>query len=182
MENILDALHDDHKNFIKLLNFIESEINKINNCEIVDFETILLCMRYMKEFPDAIHHPLENSIFEYFIEHFDSHREEINTLFHEHDAMPALTEDIIDMLQSVLAEEPVSRKVLCEKMSKYIDVQKSHMNHEESIIYPLLYNKMKDSDWTVLHNSINFDTDPLFGVNKKECYYSLFTIITASIR
>lgn len=181
METILDTLHNDHVNFIKLLIFIENEIDKIKKCELVDFETMLLCMKYMKEFPDAIHHPLENILFEYYLKHYDDHRDEINALFHEHEEMPVLTENILHMLQSVLAEEPISRDALCENLSKYIDIQKSHMNHEESVIYPVLYSAMKDNDWKKLHDLKEVSVDPLFGKNKKESYQSLFTIITASI-
>ena len=181
MGNILDSLHTDHKNFSKLLSYLDHQVTCIKDCEVVDFDTIMLCIKYMKEFPDAIHHPLENIIFDYFLQHHGSYKEEIKSLFHDHEEMPVKTEKILTMLQSVLAEEPINRDSLCDTLSTYIEDQKAHMNYEESTVYPELYKKMNDNDWKTLNEFIEVNDDPLFGDNKKERYESLFTIIKSSL-
>ena len=181
MENLLDKLHLDHVNFIKLLTFIECQLDHIQNCEIVDFETILFSMKYMKDYPDAIHHPLENIVFNYFLNQYDQLRDEIAELLHEHENMPLLTDKVVDMLQCVITEEPISRHLLCENLARYLDVQKAHMNREECEIYPVIYKIMKDSDWKALDETLTVSNDPLFDVPRNESYQLLFKTITSSM-
>ena len=181
MGNLLDKLHNDHVNFIKLLTFIERQLNCIKECEVVDIEKILFSVKYMKDYPDAIHHPLENIVFTYFLEHYDYCCDEIIELMQEHEEMPLLTETVINMLQCVLSEQPIGRKELCDKLSIYIEIQKAHMNHEESKIYPVLYEIMKDEDWQGLDKTLNVSNDPLFDVPRNEDFQSLYETITAAM-
>ena len=181
MDNLLDKLHKDHVNFINLFTFIESQLQLIKDCQIVDFETILLSLEYMKEYSDEIHHPLENIIFKYFLEHSDDRHDEIIQLMNEHEDMPLLTGNIINMLQSVVAEMPIKRGDLCDSLSGYIDIQKEHMNHEESDIYPVLYANINENDWQTLGAELDDVNDPLFDIPRNESYQLLLNKITESI-
>ena len=181
MSNLLDKLHNDHKNFSKLLKYTELQLGRVKDCEVVDFETLLIALEYMKDYSDAIHHPLENVLFGYFLEHYDLDREEIDHLMNEHEGMPQLTDKIIEMLECVISEMPVERRLFCERLAEYIDVKKKHMNHEESAIYPSLYKNMKEEDWQALNDTLSNTTDPLFDQPIKKNYQLLLARITAAI-
>ncbi len=181
MSQLLDILHEDHKNFIKLLTFIESQLECIKNCEVVDFETILIAMIYMRDYPDKIHHPRENTIFQYFLQKYDTSNDEILELMNEHEGMPQLTEKIIDMLERVVSEAPINRYEFCENLSEYLDVQKEHMNLEESAVYPAINENMKDSDWSILAEELSIIPDPLFHEPKDEKYSLLLHKISAAV-
>ncbi|MDW3094632.1 MAG: hemerythrin domain-containing protein [Gammaproteobacteria bacterium] len=181
MNNLLDKLHKDHINFIKLFAFIELQLERIKNCEVVDFETILTSIKYMKDYSDEIHHPLENIIFKYFLDHYDAERDVITQLMGEHENMPLLTEKLINMLQCVIIEMPIKRDEFCDDLSNYICIQKEHMNYEESSIYPALYAHLNDNDWQSLKSEVDDVNDPLFEIPRNESYQLLFNKITSSI-
>ena len=92
MASILDKLHKDHINFIKLLDFLKQQLTLLKECKDSDLELILDAIRYMKEYPDLIHHPLENVVFNYYLKHHKKANKEVKDLLHEHDEMPLLTE------------------------------------------------------------------------------------------
>ncbi len=181
MTELLDNLHDDHKNFVKLLEFLESQLNCIKNCEVVDFELILMAMIYMKEYPDEVHHPQENIIFNYFLEHYKDSHDDILALMQEHVSMPQLTDRIIDMLESIVCETPINRDEFCEHLAKYIDVQKQHMNQEESAVYPAIYEHFKPDDWKNLNMQLDNVPDPLFHDPTEKKYSQLLLKVSTAM-
>lgn len=176
MKPILDKLHNDHKNFSQLLSFLEKQLNLLEEeeYEYSDFTSIFYAIKYMKEYPDYVHHPLENTVFKYFLEHHTEAHEKINELLHEHDEMPILTEKLLNMLESVLADVPQKREDLCACLKKYISIQKEHMNQEEAHVYPILKSKLSEDDWKKIDSELAHIEDPLFGIKVEKSYLGLF--------
>ena len=173
MKPILDKLHTDHKNFIKLLNFLEKQLEILKNCGRSDFELTLDAIRYMKEYPDLIHHPLENVVFKYFLEHHKEVYDELTALLHEHEEMPALTERLLEMLQNTLSGVPQERERLCSYLKEYITKQVEHMNREEAQVYPVINSTLTDKEWSEIKSDLENVDDPLFGENIKKSYQAL---------
>ena len=173
MKPIIDKLHNDHINFIKLLEFLENQQQLLKNCQQTDLESILDAIRYMKEYPDLVHHPLENVVFKYFLENHDEVHSELKTLLHEHDELPELTDRLMEMLLSAVAEVPQKREELCRYLKEYISVQKEHMNREESLVYPTVNSVLTDDDWGNIKSELEFVKDPLFGDRVKKSYQAL---------
>lgn len=173
MSVILEKLHEDHKNFSRLLVFLETQLSLLENCESSDISTMVEAIEYMKNYPDLIHHPLENIVFQYYLDHYDSANADILGLIHEHDEMPELTNNLLAILESILADVPQERKVLCSNLETYISVQKEHMNNEEAKIYPLLNSALDEKDWKNIDSELTEVEDPLFGRQIANAYQKL---------
>ena len=173
MKNILNKLHDDHINFIKLLTYLEKQYHLLEDCERSELGTVLDAIMYMKEYPDYIHHPLENIVFKYYLDHYEEAHEKITELLLEHEEMPLLTNKLIDMLQGALAGRPQLRDELCRYLEKYIAIQKEHMNEEEAHVYPILNSTLNENDWNNIDNKLAHVEDPLFGEKVKKSYQGL---------
>ena len=173
MKSILKKLHTDHKNFIKLLAFLELQSKLMKECKHPDYELILKAIQYMKEYPDLVHHPLEDVVFNYFLEHHQVVHDKLNALLNEHKEMPELTEQLLEKLQSVISGFPQNRKELCNELNVYIDRQKQHMNYEEGSVYPVIKLKMTDTDWKNIKSDLSKINDPLFGGIVEKNYQSL---------
>lgn len=174
METILEKLHNDHINFSKLLTFLEEQLRLLEDCELSNLGATLDAIRYMKEYPDYIHHPLEDIVFKYFLEHYGQERENINELLHEHDAMPVLTEKLLEALQNALTGVAQEREELCTVLREYISVQRKHMSQEEVQVYPALNANLNEKDWQAMDNYLAQAEDPLFGGKVQESYQRLF--------
>ncbi len=174
MKPILDKLHDDHKNFSQLLSFLDRQLNLLEEYEHSDLASTLDAIKYMKEYPDYVHHPLENTVFKYFLEHYTEAHEKIVELLHEHDEMPILTEKLLSMLEGVLADVPQKRENLCTSLRKYIFVQREHMNLEEAHVYPILISTLDENDWEKIDSELAHIQDPLFGEKVEKSYQGLY--------
>lgn len=177
MEAVLEKLHNDHINFDKLLNILEGHLRLLEDCEASDLDTVLDAVRYMKEYPDCVHHPMENTIFKYFLEHYEQAHEHIHDLLLEHDDMPLLTDRLFEALQSASAGFPQEREELCTILGEYISVQRKHMDREEANVYPVLNSKLTKKDWQQIDRDIAKVEDPLFGEDVHESYQRLLAQI-----
>ncbi len=173
MKLILDKLHKDHINFFKLLEFLEHQAQLLKDCEHIDLELILDALLYMKEYPDLIHHPLEDVVYKYVLEHSDKVHNELVFLLHEHDELPELTNKLIEMMQAVSASEPQDREKLYKYLTDYIRSQKEHMNKEESPVYPAIDSTLSENDWKNINSELVFAQDPMFGDRVKDSYQGL---------
>ena len=173
MESILYKLHKDHVNFIKLLDFLKQQLAFLKECKDSDLELILDAIRYMKEYPDLIHHPLENVVFNYYLKHHKKVRKEVKELLHEHDEMPLLTEKLMEMLQAASSGLPQERSRLCGYLEQYITKQIEHMNHEEASVYPEIDSALSDQEWLDIDSELKDVEDPLFGKKIKKSYQAL---------
>ena len=116
MTTILDKLHEDHINFSKLLVYLESQLALLENCESPDLNTMVEAIEYMKNYPDYIHHPLENVVFKYYLDHYEKDNKDVQELLVEHEEMPLLTNKLLEILESVLADVPQERSLLCNNL------------------------------------------------------------------
>lgn len=173
MKDLLNKLHNDHINFTKLLTFLEKQHHLLEDCERSDLGSILDAIKYMKEYPDYIHHPLENVVFKYFLENHKEAHEKIVELLHEHEEMPLLTEKLLEMLQGALADIPQNRDELCSYLKEYISIQKEHMNQEEVYVYPIVNSKLGEKDWEKINTELAHVEDPLFGKAVEKSYQGL---------
>ena len=174
MKSILEKLHSDHINFSELLRFLEHQQHLLEECKLSDLAAMHDAVRYMKEYPDFVHHPLEDIVFRYFMENYGQQHKSIEGLLHEHEGMPALTERLLETLQNAQAGLPQDREELCELLEKYISVQRKHMDEEEAHVYPVLNSSLSPTDWQEIDHDLARVEDPLFGEKVKQSYASLF--------
>jgi len=173
MKNILNKLHNDHINFSKLLAFLDKQYHLLEDREHSELSSVLDAIKYMKEYPDYVHHPLENVVFKYYLDRYEGAHEKITELLHEHEEMPLLTNKLIDMLEGALADVPQSREELCTYLNEYISIQKEHMNEEEVQVYPVLSSKLDENDWKNIDTEFAHVEDPLFGEKVEKSYQGL---------
>ena len=173
MGTILDKLHNDHKNFSTLLVFLEQQLGLLEKCEAADLNTVLEAVEYMKNYPDLVHHPLENVVFQYYLDHYGSENEDVIEIMHEHAELPVLTNTLLSIVSGVLADIPQERNVLCDSLKDYIATQKEHMNTEEAKIYPLLTSSFSEQDWNNIESELKDVEDPLFGHQVAQSYQLL---------
>jgi hemerythrin-like domain-containing protein len=62
MHQILTALHDDHRNYTRLLTVLKNDIDKLSDSATADFIRLYDIMNYMTNYPDVSHHPVEEII------------------------------------------------------------------------------------------------------------------------
>ncbi len=180
MENVLDKLHEDHKNFSRLLAYLSENLKLLEGYEDCDLEDISDAIKYMKQYPDCVHHPLEDVVFKYYKQHDDAMKEQIEGLLREHGELPALTEKLSEMIDSARAGIPQSREELCNYLRDYLSVQIEHMNLEEATVYPEIRKNLTAKDWDSIDSNLADKNDPMFGEQVEQSYAGLLERIMKS--
>ena len=66
MIEIIEILHQEHRNIEKLLCVMEQELSIFDRGERPDYEVFGAIIEFFKKYPDACHHPKEDIIYEKF--------------------------------------------------------------------------------------------------------------------
>ena len=179
MHSILDSLHQDHKNFAKLLNFLSEQLELVQNEGIPDFELLLDVVDYIESYPDLVHHPREDVIFARFLERHDGADADIvEGLMEEHRQLKVLTASLRSSLEGILHDAPLERESLAQQLSAFLDQQWKHLNAEEASVFPMLDRVLTPQDWGAVATELPDQADPLFGDNLQQQYQSLYERIT----
>ena len=180
MHKIMKGLQKDHQNLAQVLEIMELQLERIAEGDDVALALMFDASNYILNYPDMIHHPKENKIFEVFKYRSSKESEALETLTQQHEDMPVATIKFQSMLdQAINGLGFISRDDLVRSIQDYIELEWEHMNLEESVIFPLINETLNDKDWKLLEELIDADSDPMFNGNIEETYKTLYQSINA---
>lgn len=174
MHRILSNLHQDHIHLDRLLSVLEEQTDKIALGYDADIMLMIDIADYIQHYSDLSHHPKEDSVYRVFKKRSQHDAEMIDSLLDEHQSLPAVTIEFKSLLESIVnAERMVNRDDLATMVNDFIAQQKTHMDREETIVFPMIDDALTDDDWSDIERDVKETSDPLFGAEVKECYEKL---------
>ncbi len=60
---VIAAWHAEHMDFLRLLDLLEKQVSVFQRADRPDYELMLDIIRYLRDFPDDLHHPREDAAF-----------------------------------------------------------------------------------------------------------------------
>ena len=172
---MLSIIHNDHKNIAKLLNVLTDKLSRIKLEDEVDYRLIRDIVNYLQTYSGKFHHPLEDSIYDYYLKYRVVDDSVANRLHSEHQNLERISAELKEIIDSILLDAIVSRDDIIEKIGQFVTLQKEHLNYEESEILPAIKASLTADDWRHLEQNWQHDPqeDPLFGRTVAEQYKSL---------
>ncbi len=175
MPDIIEQLHTDHINVSKLLDLLEREIETLHKKENPDYATMLDAMHYMVNYPDLVHHPTEDVVFEKLKERDPDTAAEIDHLTAEHRLLADKGTKFLEFLRYIENETAmVSRQAVEAQGQDYIALLRKHMSNEEGRIFPRARQVLGKKDWRAISAAVKKQEDPVFGKIVAEEYRSLY--------
>jgi hemerythrin-like domain-containing protein len=163
MSKTLNKLHQDHINISKLLDVLESQTSLLENNDHANLQLITAIVEYITNYPDLYHHPLEDLVFE-LLRHKDKEIEPvIDHLLGEHKTLTETSINLAEMLRNININEKKHAQILAEHLRKYINLSRSHMDIEESKLFPRAKQVLSNEDWAGIDTGFVYKDDPLFG-------------------
>lgn len=160
---ILEDLHQDHRNMWLLLDLLERECDHIRDGSSTDFELIHDIMQYMTTYPDAVHHPKEDLIYE----ELKSIRPELAGGFErvtlEHRCIAEQGQKLRDKFALIDSEGTVGRSALVDEIMRYVNLLRSHMQWEEIDLFERCRAMATIGHQFVAYADFKGADDPLFG-------------------
>lgn len=173
MSTRIEIWHQDHANFSRLLTLLEAQIRLFHEDAAPNYELMLDVMYYMTHYPDLFHHPKEDVVFEK-VKKLDrgAHRI-VDELLRQHVVLRESGAKLLQNLDGVVADAMLAKTSIEAPGQTYIAYFRSHMEKEESEIFPLASKLLSDEDWRALDAAEPLPTDPLFGETVQKRYQSL---------
>lgn len=160
---ILNQLHQDHINYSKLLDLLEEYLEKMQGDEAPDYFEMSRILDYMIRYPDTFHHPYEDIIYDQLKNKITDKLAGFETLSAQHVELADMGKALADNLKRIAGGGIVSRSELADAIRSYLDLHRSHIDLEEAEILPVIRQKMTDTDWDQIKDSIEDVKDPIFG-------------------
>lgn len=180
MHMIMKGLQKDHQNLAKVLGIMELQLERIAEGDDAALALMLDASNYIQSYPDLIHHPKENKVFEVFKYRSNEEADTFSKLTQQHKDMPDTTVKFKEMLdEAINGLGFISREDLVKKIQDYLELEKEHMNLEESVVFPLINETLEDKDWKLLEELIKADLDPLFTDKIEDTFENLYQSIKA---
>ena len=178
MSDVIDKLQSDHAHIGRLIGMLEEQVRLIHAEKSPDAALMQDIMAYMTHYPDLIHHPLEDLIFEHIIRLDPSAQEILKSLSSEHDAMARAGHALKASVDCLESEALVRRDVLDQQASDYVILVRKHMQTEEKHAFPLARKLLNEDEWDNIRSEFRIKDHEIFGQALDGHYETLYQAIS----
>ena len=161
--SVLDRLGQDHRNIELVMRMIEAEVEKFELDDVeVNLSAIADALTYIAAYPDAVHHPVEERLFNR-LESFASTQEmeNIETLRAQHKELCESTRQLQQDVDNILNDIVVPITKLQRHLKQYLNLQRQHMELENESVFKFAEDKLDATDWSHLQSELEREQDPL---------------------
>lgn len=173
MPQILTRLRQEHADFARLLDLLDRQLALFATAGAVDYDMIGAILRYCLEYPDAVHHPGEDMIYDALRRRDPALATEVGDLEADHRGLTDMTRELAELIERALADQPVDRDHVRELTGDFIGRYRRHMLREEQQIFPAARRILTDADWAEIDDHLEATSDPLFGRSVPDYFRAL---------
>jgi hemerythrin-like domain-containing protein len=173
MVGVIDQLGRDHRNLRVLLDIVEEEMNAYWVGRVPDLDLLRMIVEYTLHYPDLVHHPKENLVFERLVMRAPEAQAVIGDLLKEHRRLAELTRTFAAVLSKTARDVELPRERLDSLTREYLLANRLHMHLEERYFLPRAMAVLTEEDWAAIDDSLSHADDPVFGERVAEAYLLL---------
>lgn len=155
MNDILDRLQKDHREFQRIAEYLERDMDRCLHGDKLDLEVLEEFIEYCSAHADRFHHPLEDQVCARLVEAYPAARNMVRDLERDHLNMCWATRDLQDMLNAMHSDHLIPRDRFLEALGEYLGLFYQHIRTEEMDIFPLATRHLTESDWAMLTDWMN---------------------------
>lgn len=169
--SIIERLEIDHCQLLRKINFLEMQYLDMCRGTAPDYSLMRSIIVYIQEYPEQMHHPLEDMIFSVLLERVDEPGI-LHELMSEHTHLEDVTRGLRESLEG-LSSGAVSIDKLKKQLSDFLVGQRQHIYAEETEVYPLVKKYLTGEDWKQLRNMASIIDEPIYGRKTRYDYERL---------
>ena len=142
---LMVELRDDHRNMNLVLNILDDLVEQMDAGKDPDFELFDEIMRYMTVYPDAVHHPKEDIVYEQLRAKRPDLTERLDHVPDDHSDIAHLSSLLRDEVEAIIAGAAVRREKMIEDTAAYVKRLRVHIQWEEEDLFTRI-DKMLDAE------------------------------------
>lgn len=175
---VMTRLEEDHVHIARVLEALESVLGEPAD-EDVNWGMVADIISYLQEYPDTVHHPVEDQLFDHVLDKglTPAERELVHTNLAQHAEIIGATAQLADDVAQILNDIIVPIDQVQNHFKRYLDLQRVHMRNEIQHLFPLAERQLVDQDWQDIAARMADHADPMFDLNLGK-FASLYEFIT----
>lgn len=173
MPDVLDQLLREHRELEKLIAVLEQQLLMLENGKIPDFNTLKAVFQYFGNYPDLLHHPKEDLVYDRLEQRDPALAAGISGIVEEHFELAAMTRRIAGLVEVRMRPGPAPDDGLVELGRAFVDLYRRHIAVEENELFPRALEVLDDADWAGIAAGASPETDPLFDGTVAAQYQAL---------
>ena len=159
--HMLGRLKLEHGHLLRKLNLLELQYLDMCRGKTPDYSLMRSIIVYIQEYPEQIHHPLEDMIYSILLERVDG-AEFVQELISEHTQLEAVTRELRESLESLPGCSASNEKIK-QQLSEFLVGQRQHIYTEESKVFPLVQSALTKEDWRRIQYMTPILDEPICG-------------------
>ncbi|MBP9907807.1 MAG: hemerythrin domain-containing protein [Rubrivivax sp.] len=174
LPDIIRALGDEHRYQARLLNVLERQVGLLNQRQVPDYEVMHGVMRYMTQFPDRLHHPKEDLVFEKLVQRDPGAEARVRELLHAHETIIEKGQQLLEAIEHCRkGDAQADPNVLRKASHAYIGSLRRHMDIEHLHMFPRAQQVLTAADWAEVDARMKPILDPVFEVEPEGDFKAL---------
>lgn len=172
------TIRDEHRSLAAVLHaWLHALHQAIDGGPAPDAELMKAMVRYIQDFPVALHHPKEQDyLFRKLRERTSAVNPELDELERQHVRDEQMVAELAAAVDAFIAGERTTQE-LEKSVAAYAKFIWEHMGREEGVILPEAQRYLTDADWGEINAAFSENRDPRFGGDTEAEYKHLFSRI-----
>lgn len=163
VEQLMSGLRTDHRNMALLLDLLEMETERLAASGEPDYDLMRDIMLYMTEYPDVVHHPKEDLIYQRLRSLHPEIDDDLKRVETDHQNIEKSGLTLKNDIEAMSVGADLNRDEIIDNLRQYIEQLREHMYWEEKELFTLADELQSDGDWSAVVLKNDEIGDPLFG-------------------
>jgi hemerythrin-like domain-containing protein len=161
---VLERLYAEHRYLSALLRVLEDKTGARARLKTGDYYLLRDIVGYVHDYPDHVHHPTEDLLFEQVLRKDPAQHQIVERLRRDHQQIQAETRQLLTRLDALIDRPNATRaRVLWDACRSLARHQRAHMQLENREAFPAAIAVLSHADWQKIETRFLTAEDPLFG-------------------
>jgi hemerythrin-like domain-containing protein len=170
---LMKELREDHRNMTQVLNVLEQVGESARAGENPDFELVDEIMRYMTVYPDAVHHPKEDIVYDELKSKRPELADGLDGIPKDHQEIAVLGMKLRHEVEAIIAGAAVLRVQLVNDLNEYVSRLRKHMQWEEDDLFQRIDEMIGEQSVAVDVEAFQHIKDPVFELEVESAFRRL---------
>ena len=174
----LVTIGDEHRSLAAVIHGLEFLVREARDeGRPPSFGLLRAMLRYIKDFPEALHHPKEENLFRKLRERTSEFDETLAELEQQHVTGRQLVEKLEQSIDRYETDPGRGFDAFAAAVARFASDQMQHMRLESKVILPAARAHLTAEDWAEIDRAFADNGDPRFSADNDEEFLQLFTRI-----
>lgn len=180
MHPLAQRLRDDHRHLTRVLAVLEAQLDALARAEDVDFDLMRDAMTYITEFPNRLHHPVEDVVFRLLAEADPGTTAACREQIAEHERLFHDSATFYRLVEAIGVDDAtLPRERLVAAGREFVTAQRAHLRREESELLPRAEGQLDTAAWDRAARTAAQVEDPLDATHRPARYEALYRALGA---